>query len=218
LFPWLLDFQLPIFRLAWEQKLQSSMVSKIHIGACYFGNILIYILVRAKALMPTAAMKKSGDAKLLDKVHAATGYASGAGKAHCYAGLFGMSQIVVACNSKEFIAGFKAGDLQQPSNSAAEQIDSLKHKTSSVLVDALEHQPGAFCIMLQPGQLLVIPSGYLLVTFSSAGFIAIRKGFTPSFPTEKPRVLSMVMSIMEGYPEFRQSAWASWATVLDSTN
>ena len=73
---------------------------------------------------------------------------------------------------------------------------------------------GNFMLSCNPGDVVVIPSGFLLVTLSGGGCTYFRKSASPKYEGEDQRVHRCVSTVLEAYPELQQTQWSQWASVV----
>ena len=71
--------------------------------------------------------------------------------------------------------------------------------------------PGA---IVKAGSCIIIPSGFLVRTFTCEEYLGLRWGFSPNFAMEEGRVKQMIAGLLEAQPGLRNTKYMDWANTF----
>lgn len=69
-------------------------------------------------------------------------------------------------------------------------------------------------MVLKPGYIATLPSGYLYMTYSPVNTAFVRFGYSPTLDGEDLRVKTSCESLLEAMPQYKESIYALWLEIL----
>ena len=117
------------------------------------------------------------------------------------------TQARVVLQGKLLVVGFPFDP--RGSKTYLEKLSELKAITGADLAK-LVRTPGAFCVVLAEGGVVITPSGYITMLFAASTVVLVRWGFDADTMDQQKRVLGLVAAVVDAYPALKQSAYAAW--------
>lgn len=83
------------------------------------------------------------------------------------------------------------------------------------LVAELKKIQGAFAVVHKPGDICIIPAGYLVVTYRPESTTGLRWSFSHRVNSERVKIMKAVGMAVASYPGLRQTMYWSWFQALE---
>ena len=182
-----------------------------------FGPRLRPLLETCPGATQIWAQKKPKEAtqKLVDKIYQFQAYTCKAGSSQISVGLFGCSQAMICLKGVEFVAGIRLAPLET-GVTLQDQVKEISSMNGAAFAAAVKSGDN-WSVVLRPGSVCLVPSGFVLVSFTPQETLTARKCVSPTFDNkESPVVLGTVQRALEAYEDLRGTPWEGWKSVLEA--
>ena len=151
------------------------------------------------------------DAALSKVVHTLNLCCSSDGHQSCTPLQYGMSECRMILSGKELVVGVPLDEAKALST----QISHFQRLNGNELSTFLESSPN-FAMVLAPGHMAVLPSGYLYRFYRPSATVALRWSFAPPmWKDETKRVHLTVSSSLESFPGLSKTKYADILRALE---
>jgi hypothetical protein len=125
--------------------------------------------------------------------------------------VFGAAEVRMYVKGSEQLGGIPLPT--DPTVSFKDWFANINTMGGADLAKLLE-SPGAWTVACGVGDVVAIPSGFMICSLTPGGCMYFRKSVTPNHEGENARVLQTVTSLMECHPELARTSWNGWHTLL----
>ena len=122
--------------------------------------------------------------------------------------LFCTAEVRFVITGQMLVMGFKIPEMRGLLDFAKE----IQSQDASTLCATLEGDSN-FAIVLKPGTIAALPSGFVYISYVPTNTAFIRFSFSPALDGEDTRVTTMVETLLTAMPQYRDSVYSVW---LDS--
>ena len=94
------------------------------------------------------------------------------------------------------------------------QVKAIEQASPSDMTKMLA-TAGNFSVTLRAGEVALIPSGFIIISYSESGAYVGRRCYTPyNGGSERPKVSAAVLQSIEAFSELKHTTWEAWAAAL----
>ena len=129
--------------------------------------------------------------------------------------VYAMAEIRLYISGGDIIGGIPFPE--DPTVSFKEWCQRVECMEGANLAKELSYEK-AWIATANAGDIIAIPSGYLIVSIQEKGATHFRNSVPPSFPDEDARVKIGCTKLLEAHPELQRGTWSEWHSFLQKAS
>ena len=154
--------------------------------------------VWAEKIYPASLGKKFVD--MFDAMYRLQAYMSKGNHCSMQPLAFGCAELRIVQQGSEFV-----GAIRLPSNASYKDFVKDGQELRAKL-----HEEGNCSFEAVAGDVLLLPSGFVYISWTKSGCLCYRRSISPDWPCEDTRVQSTVALMLEAHPSLVETAWNDW--------